>query len=273
MITVSTISTTLTAAKAITGALSGFASGALTGGLEGGLRGAAMGGAFGVIHGLPLGGFRPFAHGLAGGGLSKAYGGEFRHGALGAFVPAFFAPGINSIPGGGIGGVFARSALAGTIGGVSANLAGGRFWNGFQTGAFGRLFNHEASIKFIGRIPAILEKVFGFNSPHNRGIAIGLSVTFPGKNGGEFNLALTREASAGEALTIGKGAVSVGYTTRSTVDSLEGDGGELSIHAAPAGASWVFDGNGNLIGSSFNMGPGLGVGAYGTQTEILWRLR
>ena len=40
--------------------------------------------------------------------------------------------------------MFSRVAIAGAIGGVAARISGGRFWSGFQTGAFQRLFKDES---------------------------------------------------------------------------------------------------------------------------------
>jgi len=59
-----------------------------------------------------------------------------------------FAGGIGGgkfgITGKGFGAMFGRVTVAGVIGGVAARISGGRFWSGFQTGAFQRLFNDES---------------------------------------------------------------------------------------------------------------------------------
>ncbi len=51
---------------------------------------------------------------------------------------------LSSIEGGGAGKVFARTAIAATAGGISAELGGGKFANGALSAAFVHLFNGEA---------------------------------------------------------------------------------------------------------------------------------
>ena len=79
--------------------------------------------------------------------MSVAQGGNFGTGFLSDGLTKF-AGGIGgskfSITGKGFGAMFSRVAVAGAIGGVAARISGGRFWSGFQTGAFQRLFKDES---------------------------------------------------------------------------------------------------------------------------------
>jgi len=128
-------------------AASGFAGGFVAGGIttgsfKGAIIGGLMGAAFGFVgHAPVLGSFRSLRgggvilHGLVGGAFSRAQGGSFQSGFLSAGFAKFSGPFTRT--GNPIG-----NAVAGAVaGGVGAELGGGKFANGAQTGAFSYLFN------------------------------------------------------------------------------------------------------------------------------------
>jgi hypothetical protein len=133
----------------------GAVGGAINGGARGALIGAFAGGMFSGIHGIDFSENiisdtfqRSMAHGFVGSGMSVLSGGDIGTGFLSTFVPGALGAQIGGIGGDDFAGVFSRVVMAGAIGGVSAKVAGGDFWDGFQTGAFARLFNHEAGKLF-----------------------------------------------------------------------------------------------------------------------------
>ena len=87
---------------------------------------------------------KAFLHGVSQGFMNKVRGGSFRSGFWGGFVGSMAEGPLSSIEGGGAGKVFARTAIAATAGGISAELGGGKFANGALSAAFVHLFNGEA---------------------------------------------------------------------------------------------------------------------------------
>jgi len=100
-----------------------------------------VGGAFG--HQLGYGEFGQLAaksltHGITQGLISKAGGGRFGDGALGAFAASIGGP---SIAGAGPG--IRQAMAAATLGGTVSVIGGGKFANGAISGAFVNIFNEQ----------------------------------------------------------------------------------------------------------------------------------
>jgi RHS repeat-associated protein len=149
----------------------GAVGGAINGGARGALIGAFAGGMFSGIHGIEFSENiisdtfqRSMAHGFVGSGMSALSGGDIGTGFLSAFVPGAFGTRIGVIGGDDFACVFSRTVMAGAIGGVSAKVAGGDFWDGFQTGAFARLFNHEYKSAAEAEAGAVREAM-GYDVP------------------------------------------------------------------------------------------------------------
>jgi hypothetical protein len=151
------------AGGAIAGAAIGAVGGGLSAAMNGGnlgdvLRGALIGGVQGAITGGLLHGLEQApgvfnaqtvlhiaGHGVVGGAANTAMGGKFGDGFVSAAVSAAAGDaGLYGKPGaGGFGGVVARTAAAGVVGGTVSVLGGGKFANGAYTAAFQHLLNHE----------------------------------------------------------------------------------------------------------------------------------
>ncbi len=106
---------------------------ALIGGVAGGVGAAVNGG--NIFTGALMGAFTAgasqygtLAAALAGGIASKVQGGKFGHG--------FWAAGLGSAIGGGMGDGWERVVTAGVVGGTISELTGGKFSNGAVTSAF-----------------------------------------------------------------------------------------------------------------------------------------
>lgn len=81
-------------------------------------------------------------HAVVGGALSVAQGGSFMEGFASAgigSVAGFGAAGI----GDDAGGIYTRTAIAATAGGLASEITGGKFSNGAITAAFAHLYNYE----------------------------------------------------------------------------------------------------------------------------------
>lgn len=85
---------------------------------------------------------KAFVHGVTQGAISEVAGGSFRAGFWGAFIGSV-APIRSGFGGSGVSGAIARTTAAAILGGIGAELGGGKFRNGALSGAFVRLFNHE----------------------------------------------------------------------------------------------------------------------------------
>ena len=121
--------------------------------ISAGIAAGTAGAFFGVGEGfsaIPAGTMSPVAkhvaktvaHGVVGGVSSHLQGGKFHHGFAAAGVAQFAAPAINALGRiRGPQGIVARTAASATVGGVGAQLGGGKFVNGATTGAFSYLFN------------------------------------------------------------------------------------------------------------------------------------
>lgn len=142
----------------------GFAGGAISSGtLQGGLIGGATAVAFyGVgsgFHQLSKAGWdsgalyfgKVVAHGTVGGLSSQVQGGNFADGFRGAGFTQFASPVVGAVPGG----TAERIAAAAAVGGTASKMGGGKFANGAMTGAYSRLFNHEAHMTRRGTRPRV----------------------------------------------------------------------------------------------------------------------
>ncbi|HEY1707186.1 MAG TPA: FG-GAP-like repeat-containing protein [Rhizomicrobium sp.] len=142
-------------AAVINGGIGGGVAGAISSGtLKGAGLGALQGGLFAVAGNIvdPYNG-APSAflgdhtldvlvsHGLVGGLVSVVGGGNFGSGFLAAGVSSF-AP--DPVAGQSFGQTIVGTAQAAMLGGIGADLGGGKFLNGAETGAFGYLFNGAA---------------------------------------------------------------------------------------------------------------------------------
>ena len=85
-------------------------------------------------------------HAVVGGALSVAQGGSFLEGfAAGGIGDIGSFAGFDLV-GSGEDGLFARTAIAASMGGLSSEITGGKFSNGAITAAFGHLFNAERAL-------------------------------------------------------------------------------------------------------------------------------
>ena len=133
--------------------LHGFVSGFLVGGgrLKSGLMGMASAGLASRIGGIDgLNNLtRSALHGLAQGAVTRAGGGRFGDGALGAFAGSALSFIPERVAGpygaGGEGAKIARMVAAATVGGTASAIGGGKFANGAWTAAFVSRFNHDGT--------------------------------------------------------------------------------------------------------------------------------
>ncbi|MCP4330100.1 MAG: hypothetical protein GY791_16865 [Alphaproteobacteria bacterium] len=75
-----------------------------------------------------------------------AFGGSFQEGFISNAIGAAAGVGVMGSSLGGIEGatgIFIRTAIVGTVGGLSAQLTGGKFENGFASAAIAHAFNEE----------------------------------------------------------------------------------------------------------------------------------
>lgn len=86
---------------------------------------------------------RAVTHGIASAGVNTMFGIDAGAGFISGLSGGLTGGMGADFGGDGLGGTFVRVAVAGTIGGVAANLAGGNFMQGFRTAAYMRLFNEE----------------------------------------------------------------------------------------------------------------------------------
>ncbi|MCP4328003.1 MAG: hypothetical protein GY791_06155 [Alphaproteobacteria bacterium] len=85
-------------------------------------------------------------HGTTGGGLRAAFGGSFQEGFISNAIGAAAGVVVMGSSLGGIKdetGIFIRTAIVGSVGGLSAQLTGGKFENGFASAAIAHAFNQE----------------------------------------------------------------------------------------------------------------------------------
>jgi len=117
----------------LAGAISGAVAGAIGGGVQGAIQGAITGAVFAGIGTMDLHGLEHhFIHGLAGAGLSAAFGGDPVTGFVSAFVPASFGDYTQFFPSSGPGdyaSIFARTMMAGTIGGLTRKVKSGTVYS------------------------------------------------------------------------------------------------------------------------------------------------
>ena len=152
--TASILATAKVVGAVVGGAVAGFAGGVagaafsgagLSDSLRAGLYGAASGAAFGAVGAYFQGVQGVAAHALTGGVLSDLQGGKFGHGFLSAGITKLASQHlISGIGGVGADRVFARTLIAGAVGGTVTELTGGKFANGARTAAFAHLFNQES---------------------------------------------------------------------------------------------------------------------------------
>jgi hypothetical protein len=136
------------------GAAAGFVSGAIsTGSLKGAMRGAVLGSVTaGVANHIGYGKSafakwaqkdiynKAIAHGLSQGAISQISGGNFKEGFLGG---AFSSYAGDSWLDASSNNVITDTMISSVIGGVSAELGGGKFVNGARSAAFVNLYNRS----------------------------------------------------------------------------------------------------------------------------------
>jgi len=121
----------------------------------------------------------------------------------------------------------------------------------------------------------IANAIFGTNIIGNGG-GLGLAVSAPGPNGGEFDIGGyitgTANSNNGEnGYDIGgkkygfSGDVELGYG-KGSVSDLAGNGGQIGFNDGVGGMTLSFDKNGGLQGGGVHLGPGLSIGGSGTLT-------
>jgi len=99
-----------------------------------------------------------------------------------------------------------------------------------------------------------------------QGGALGVAVSFPGPNGGNFDVGVFAEGNGGgDDYGTGRATVGIGYEAGS-VQSLTGEGVSLSFNDGIGGLSLSFDKNDNLTGGGLHIGPGYNIGGSGTKT-------
>jgi RHS repeat-associated protein len=130
----------------IGGALGGAVGGYLaTGTTQGAMLGALSGGVAGGIGGIK--GIdeltRGMMHGVTQGAISKAGGGRFGDGALGAFTSSVGGGQLRRL-GPGLG----QAMAAAVVGGTASVIGGGKFANGAIAAAWVNLFNHQSPSRF-----------------------------------------------------------------------------------------------------------------------------
>jgi hypothetical protein len=138
------------------GAAAGFVSGAIsTGSLKGAMRGAVLGSVTaGVANHIGYGKSafakwaqkdiynKAIAHGLSQGAISQISGGNFKEGFLGGAFSSY--AGDSWLDASSSNNVITDTMISSVIGGVSAELGGGKFANGARSAAFVSLYNHKA---------------------------------------------------------------------------------------------------------------------------------
>jgi hypothetical protein len=139
------------------GAAAGFVSGAIsTGSLKGAMRGAVLGSVTaGVANHIGYGKSafakwaqkdiynKAIAHGLSQGAISQISGGNFKEGFLGGAFSSY--AGDSWLDASSSNNVITDTMISSVIGGVSAELGGGKFANGARSAAFVSLYNHGSS--------------------------------------------------------------------------------------------------------------------------------
>jgi len=260
----------------LAGFVSGFINtGSLEGAIIGGIAGAFFAGAgaigeqFGTLAGIG-------ANGVAGGLMSVAQGGKFGRGFLTAGLTKF-AGGIGGgkfgFAGKGFASMFSRVGIAGAIGGVAARISGGRFWSGFQTGAFQRLFNDEShgdgyfartmnsAKEFIGKAVSYIQNNVGVTASGKAiiGIGAGASVRVTSsstKFSGSYETGLGISAGVvADVLVLGNGATEgVGFKASLILGA--GPGGSLTVTFDPSSGNYnAIFGLGLVGGASFSVRP------------------
>jgi RHS repeat-associated protein len=143
------------AGGAIGGAVGGYlatgtAQGAMLGALSGGVAGG-IGGMEGISN--PI---RASLHGITQGAISRAGGGRFGDGALGAFASSIGGNAIAREVRPGVG----QAMVAAAVGGTASVIGGGKFANGAISAAMVNMFNHQSGRwrqRFESSIEAIEE--------------------------------------------------------------------------------------------------------------------
>ena len=141
------------------------------------------------------------------------------------------------------------------VGGVAAELGGGKFANGGMSAAFSRMFNDTLTLGISFKVPVWIQKALGVNVPV-QGFGVGFALSYPGFSGGKFDLGMYgKTALGGAGIGIGKVSADFAWQTGSVSD-IKGTGGEMNVHYGNIGGSITTGNNGNIDGFGFSLGTG-----------------
>jgi hypothetical protein len=195
-----------------------------------------------VLHPMKAGFRKLIAHGLTGGVRSRLSGGSFKSGFLGSAVSygaswsgAYEAAGVSNQARGWTQRV--QNVVASyVVGGVAAELGGGKFANGGMSAAFSRMFNDTLTLGISFKVPVWIQKALGVNVPV-QGFGVGFALSYPGFSGGKFDLGMYgKTALGGAGIGIGKVSADFAWQTGSVSD-IKGTGGEMNVHYGNIGGS------------------------------------